>query len=308
MELANPLPAEATDQNYMLFAQHGWADNNQMMLALAADLVPPTVRVIAPSLNYGMTWLRIAPLIAEVEQLATAAIAEQPHLPLRIIGHSMGGLIWLEVLHRHREWWPRVECLVLLASPVGGADLGRLVDPFRWGVGIAADLGQDRRPLAIEVAADIRTLVVAGDVDGGSDGTIPVESTKVPGAQFQVLKGLNHPTLRHHPRVVETIGQFWAAETLAAPLTSCDLIDYLRQIPGMTDAHQRGFDQAQPCLTTGEGLSLRLWHHPLAIDHVYVASPQGDCLYAGYVGWRHRQGLHEALARLSSAKDLGGQS
>jgi hypothetical protein len=175
-------------------------------------------------------------------------------------------------------------------------------------VGIAADLGQDRRPLAIEVAADIRTLVVAGDVDGGSDGTIPVESTKVPGAQFQVLKGLNHPTLRHHPRVVETIGQFWAANNLAAPLTSCDLIDYLRQIPGMTDAHQRGFDQAQPCLTTGEGLSLRLWHHPLAIDHVYVASPQGDCLYAGYVGWRHRQGLHEALARLSSAKELGGQS
>jgi pimeloyl-ACP methyl ester carboxylesterase len=299
MELANSLTPQASDQNYILFAQHGWADNNQMMLALAADLAPPAVRVIAPSLNYGMTWLRIAPLIADVEQLAVAVIEQQAHLPLRIIGHSMGGLIWLEVLHRHRQWWPRVESLVLLASPVGGADLGRLIDPFGWGVGIAADLGQDRRPLATELAAGVRTLVLAGDVDGGSDGTIPVESTKVPGAQFQVLKGLNHPTLRHHPRVVEAIAGFWAAETPAQPLTSCDLIDYLRRIPGMTDAHRRGFDQAQPYLTSADGLSLRIWHHPLAIDHVYVASAQGDCLYAGYVGWRHRQDLHQALAGLS---------
>ncbi len=305
MELANSLTPEAADQNYMLFAQHGWADNNLMMLALATDLVPPTVRVIAPSLNYGMTWLRIAPLIADVEQLATAAIRQQAHLPLRIIGHSMGGLIWLEVLHRHREWWPRVESLVLLASPVGGADLGRLIDPFGWGVGIAADLGQDRRPLATEVATAVRTLVLAGDVDGGSDGTIPVESTKVPGAQFQVLKGLNHPTLRHHPRVVEAITDFWAAVTPAQPLTSCDLIDYLRQIPGMTDAHRRGFDHAQLYLTTADGLSLRIWYHPLAIDHVYVASSQGDCLYAGYVGWRHRQDLYQALARLSPANEPG---
>lgn len=303
---------KSSDQNYLLFAQHGWADNNQMMLALAADLVPPSAQVIAPSLNYGMTWLRMAPLIDDVEQLAMKRLGQQADLPLRIIGHSMGGLIWLEVLHRHREWWPRVESLVLLASPVGGADLGRLIDPFRWGVGIAADLGQDRRPLATELAAAVRTLVVAGDVDGGSDGTIPVESTKVPGADFQVLKGLSHPTLRHHPRVVEAIAGFWAAETPAQPLTSCDLIDYLRQIPGMTDAHHRGFDQAQPYLTTADGLSLRIWHHPLAIDHVYVASAQGDCLYAGYVGWRHRQGLHEALARLSptallnSRVELGG--
>jgi pimeloyl-ACP methyl ester carboxylesterase len=286
---------------YILFTQHGWADTNQSMMALAEQLVGENGQIVAPCLNYAMTWLRMAPLIDEVDALATATLARQPSLPLRMVGHSMGGLIWLEVLNRHPEWWGRVEFLVLVASPVGGADLGRILDPLQVGVGVAADLGRDRRPLAARIAATIQTLSIAGDIDGGSDGTIPVESTRVPNAQFVCLPGLSHATLRCHPQVVEQIQKFWAGEPLSDPLVIHPLVHRLRQIPGMTDAHRRDFARATPWHTFADGTSLSLWLSPLGIHHVFLASAQGDCLYSGYVGWLHTGEMWHDLEALRSA-------
>ncbi|MGF1570200.1 MAG: alpha/beta fold hydrolase [Nodosilinea sp.] len=286
--------------DFILFAQHGWADNNQMMLALAHALATETTEIVAPSLNYAMTWLRMAPLVDDVERLATVVIDQHPETPLRIIGHSMGGLIWLEVLNRHPAWWAQVQSLTLVASPVGGADLGRMIDPLHVGLGIAADLGQDRRPMATTIATNIMTLSLAGDVDGGSDGTITLESTKVPNAQFVCLPGLNHPTMRFHPLVVEHIQQFWAGKPLSEPLRLPPVVARLRQIPGMTDAHPRDFGKATPFLTLECGTCLRVWRHPLGIEHVFVASAQGHCLYSGYVGWMHTEDFWVALESLKA--------
>lgn len=290
--------------DFILFAQHGWADNNQWMLALAQGLATDTTKIVAPSLNYAMTWLRMAPLIDDVDGRATAVIERHPGVPLRIVGHSMGGLIWLEVLTRHPDWWPRVHSLVLVASPVGGADLGRLIDPLRVGVGIAADLGRDRRAMATTLATTINTLVLAGNTDGGGDGTIPVESTKVPNAQFVCLEGLGHAAMRSHPAVTEHIQQFWAGQPLSLPLVQHPLVDRLRQIPGMTDAHVRDFAKAKLFLTLADGTGLHLWKHPLGIDHVFVVNIQGSLLYSGYVGWLHYDEFWKALRALATEYGL----
>lgn len=287
--------------DYLLFAQHGWADTNQSMLTLAAQLAGDQGQIVAPCLNYAMTWLRMAPLVDEVDALATTTLARQPDLPMRIVGHSMGGLIWLEVLNRHPEWWPRVEFLTLVGSPVGGADLGRILDPLQVGVGIAADLGRDRRPMAGRIAAAINTLSIAGDVDDGSDGTIPVESTQVPNAQFICLKGIGHAALRCHPQVVDHIQQFWGGSRFSKPLRPHPVVQKLRQIPGMTDAHRRDFAQAAPWYTFVDGTSIRLWRSPLGIHHVFLASPEGACLYSGYVGWLHTGEMWHDLGALRAA-------
>ncbi|QQE63501.1 hypothetical protein GFS31_01660 [Leptolyngbya sp. BL0902] len=284
--------------DYLLFAQHGWADNNQHMVALAQQLATDATRIIAPSLNYAMTWLRMAPLVEEVEQIATKAVETYPDAPLRIVGHSMGGLIWLEVLTRHPDWWPKVEFLVLVASPVGGADLGRIIDPLQVGVGIAADLGQDRRAMASAIAERVNTLVIAGNLDGGSDGTITLESAKVPHAQFVDMEGLSHATMRDHPWVIETIRQFWQGKSFSEPLTQHPVIEQLRAIPGMTDAHLRDLPQSEPFLTLEDDSVIRVWRHPLGIDHVFVTTSSGACLYAGYVGWLHRTELWHTLTHL----------
>ena len=288
--------------DWILFAQHGWADNNRAIGALTADLATPDTLVIAPSLGYVKTWLRIEPLIAAVESIATQALSD-PDTPVRILGHSMGGLIWLEVLDRHPEWWSRVDSLVLLGSPIGGSDLGRLLDPLNMGLGIARDLGKNRRPIAEAIAAQLPTLVIAGDVDGGSDGTVTVESTKVFGAEFVYLAGLSHPTLRNHALVASAIRRFWATHPERSPAQrSPDLSDRLiqkfRQVAGITDAHYRGFYRAQIHTTFKDGVTLRLWKNSIGVDHVFVACPRGQCLYGGFVGWGDAKGLHRVLSEL----------
>lgn len=292
----------AESPEFVLYAQHGWADDHRAIASLAYSITDSKTLVVAPSLGFLKTWLRIEPLIEAVEDTVRQTALRYPALPIRIIGHSMGGLIWLELLNRHPEWWSQVESLVLVASPIGGADLGRILDPLGLGIGIARDLGLSRRGLAEAVAAQIPTLVIAGDVDGGSDGTIPVESTKVFGAEFICLPNVSHAAMRNHPLVGSAIQQFWALPKSQTPPVEPDLpqvlIRRLQAVPGMTDTHPRDFTRASVFLRFDNGIHIRTWKHPAGIDHVFVASPQGECLYSGFVGWLHLKELRQTLEEL----------
>ncbi|HEY9881719.1 MAG TPA: lysophospholipase [Leptolyngbyaceae cyanobacterium] len=286
--------------SYVLFVQHGWADDNRAMLGLARALAAPNTKIVVPCLNYAQTWLRIAPLIEAVERTAIATLSQYPNVPLRIIGHSMGGLIWLEILNRHPEWWSRVHSLVLVASPVGGADLGRLLDPLAVGIGIAADLGKSRCAIAEKIAAQVPTLVIAGDIDHGSDGTVMVECTKFPHAQFVRLPGLSHAVLRNHPAVTSIINEFWTDTNLGETLVTHPIIQRLRAIPWMTDGHPRDFGKAKVFLTLPDGSTLRTWRNPFGIFHIYVADPEDRCRYSGFIGWIHEADLWQALQEIKA--------
>ncbi|MEL6455162.1 MAG: alpha/beta hydrolase [Cyanobacteria bacterium J06623_5] len=286
--------------DYILYAQHGWADINQGIGTLAQKIASPRAKVIVPNLGFVNTWIRIAPLIDRVEAIALQTQSEHPETPLRIVGHSMGGLIWLEVLSRHPEWWPQVESLVLVASPVGGADISRMIDPFEWGIGIARDLGTNRRALAEKIAANVPTLIIAGDYDGGSDGVVPVECTKIQQASYVTVLNINHDRMKKHPAVAEIIQQFWQnTDHLCVPQpveTYCDrVIRQLQAIPGITDAHYRGFKASVQWSPLPEGLTLRTWQNRLGIHHVFLANRAGDCLFAGFVGWPHTEALYGTL-------------
>lgn len=290
---------------FILYAQHGWADDCQGIAVLAASLAKPNTLVITPSLGYLRTWLRIEPLIETVEELVINTSLRYPKVPIRIIGHSLGGLIWLEVLNRHPEWFDDVESLVLVGSPVGGADLARILDPLGIGLGMARDLGVNRRTLAEAIAAQIPTLVIAGDIDGGSDGTIPVSSTKIFGAEFVLLSGVAHAALRNHPAVAVAIQEFWLLPKGPPPEPDLAhiLIRRLQQIPGMTDGHYRDFRWAKVFLTFENGVTLRLCKDPLGIPHVFVACPQGTCLYSGFVGWLHIKELEQELNMIQRERE-----
>lgn len=297
------MAAESPD--FILYAQHGWADNCQGIAILAASLAEPNTLVITPSLGYVRTWLWIEPLIQTVEELVISTSLRHPQVPIRIIGHSLGGLIWLEVLNRHPEWFDNVNSLVLVGSPVGGADLARILDPLGIGLGMARDLGMNRRALAEAIAAHISTLVIAGDIDGGSDGTIPVESTKVFGAEFVLLPGVSHAALKQHPAVAVAIQKFWLLGPKQTPLIDLTqiLIRRLQQVPGMTDGHYRDFQRAKVFLTFEDGVTLRLWKDPVGIPHVFVACPQGRCLYSGFVGWLHVKELDQELSSIQRERE-----
>ncbi len=295
--------------DYILYAQHGWADVDRGIGSLAQQVASPGARVVVPNLGFVNTWIRIEPLIARVEAIATRIQAEHSDMPMRIVGHSMGGLIWLEVLERHPEWWPLVESLVLVGSPVGGADLSRMVDPMGWGIGIARDLGKNRRALAEKIAAQVPTLIIAADYFQGSDGVVPVECTKFDRASYVEVGSIRHDRMKRHPAVADVIQAFWQHENhLCIPMPvatySQRVMEQLRAIPGMTDARYRGFEKSDLWSLLPHGLALKTRQNKAGIHHVYLANYMGDCLFSGYVGWPNTQDLYDALCRLRCDESL----
>ncbi len=294
---------------YILFVQHGWHDTNRRMQRLGHSLADDQTEVIAPNLGLIKTWWRIEPLIKQVERVAIATHQRYPHRPWRIVGHSMGGLIWLELLQRHSEWWPQINSVSLVSSPVGGADLGRIFDPFRWGIGIARDLGTDRRAIAEQLARHIPMQTIASDYDGGSDGTVPIQCSQFRYASYTQLRGIRHDNTKDHPDVTSAIQTFWTRLPIAPvrpvdPLADAIVAD-LQAIPGMTDAHPRDFKRATVWATLRDGFTLRTWRHPLGIHHVFLADALQRSCFAGFVGWPDTPYLYE---RLAAIKQRYGQS
>ena len=293
----------ATDRpQFLLFAQHGWADTGISIsrLAQAAD---PHAKIIAPNLGFIDTFIRIDLLVDRLEQIASKAIENYANTPIKIVGHSMGGLIWLELLKRNPQWWHRVHSFILLGSPVGGSNIARAIDPLKIGIGMARDLGKNRRDLAEKIARVIPTLSVASDIGMGTDGLVTVENTKFDYANWLVISDIPHSAMRYHPYMVSILQAFWANPQLGLPPAENSLersIRHLRSIPGMTDADYRNFGRSQIVANLPEDRTLHTWNNPFGVSYVYLGE-QRQCLYAGYVGMFHKSHLRRAIKEISKS-------
>lgn len=289
----------------LLFSQHGMTDNNRAMGVLARKVAPTKTLIIAPNLGFFNTFLNIEPLIYKVERICNSNLEKHKNVPVRVIATSMGGVIWTEVLIRNPQWWSRIESLVFLGVPIGGADLARIIDPFNLGIGAITALGKNRRLLAEKITAKIPTLVVAGNTTGGGDGTIPLESTKLKQTYCICLDGVSHPELRTHPDISKVIREFWAIPQSVPPRPSetplSQLIDHFRAVPGITDADSKDFKYSQIIHRLSNGITINSWQNILGVKHIFIGNSKGQCEYASFVGWRHNQELNHAIKK---AKDM----
>lgn len=288
--VTTPTPVET-----LLFAQHGWADTNQAMERLGRALAQPGTRVIAPNLGYVRTWLRIEPLIQIAEEAAARALTEHPDARIRAVGHSMGGLIWIELLSRHPEWLSRIDRLALVGCPVGGADLAGILDPL--GLTIGRDLRVNRREQAEAVATAVPTLSIVGDLMGQHDGTVSHESSRLANARFVVAPSASHAALRHSPWVTRLIRAFF--DRPDPPATDCAaIIAELERIPGIRPAEPQLARFASIVLMLADGATVRLLNVMPGVDLVFVADGHGTCQYAGAVPWPRGATLRDALAAI----------
>ncbi len=291
--------------DFLLFAQHGWSDNGNDIGKLAQKIGGDNHLVISPSLGLLKTYWRIQPLIEKVEQTAKQYLSQYPETPWKIMGHSMGGLIWLEVLQRNPQWWEKVNSLVVIGSPIGGSHIARIIDPLGIGIGMARDLGKNRRQTAEIIAQHIPTLSIAGDINGISDGMVNLATTQFNYCQFVRISGIPHATLKLHPRLIPIIQNFWANPQISVPKHPnlvINLIQKLQNIPGMTDGNFRDFAKSKIKVQFANNISLNTWKNPLGIDSVFVGDNQGNCLYAGYVGWKDSSQLQRFLAEITTGK------
>ena len=285
---------------FLLFAQHGWADTGTDIGRLTAAAVDSNTIVTAPSLGLAKTFISIEPLVEQIEQIATNLIAEYPDTPLKIVGHSMGGLMWLEVLNRNLQWWQKVHSLILLGSPVGGSNIARIIDPWGVGIGTAKCLGKNRRPIAEKIAQQIPTLSVASELKMGSDGLVTVENTKFDYANWLLIHKIPHAAMKYHPQMIPIMQKFWANPQLGSSPQqdpASQSIRRLRSVRGMTDTDYRNFERSRIVACFSDGTTIRTWNNALGVNHVFVGK-QKQCLYAGYVGLIHALELRKAIVQI----------
>ena len=140
------------------------------------------------------------------------------------VGHSLGGVLILDMLDRHRE--VRAGRVVLIGAPVNGCLTGRRFGDWRvgrWLLGESAARWRDcasrwQRPEPLGVIAGTRPFGLGralGELPGENDGVVRVEETAVPGMAEHVLLREGHSMLAVSRRVAALVARFLRTASFA---------------------------------------------------------------------------------------------
>jgi pimeloyl-ACP methyl ester carboxylesterase len=155
-----------------------------------------------------------------VERLARFAAEGANGRPAHFVGHSLGGVLILDMLNRHPEIAAR--SAVLLGAPVRGSFSGRrfgLAGVGRWMMGDCGVVWNERTvkwqreaPLGVIAGtAKVGLGIAFGPLPGPSDGVVCVSETEVEGMTAQALVPLGHSVLIVSGRVAKMVARFLAA-------------------------------------------------------------------------------------------------
>jgi hypothetical protein len=160
-----------------------------------------------------------------VEALARFARELPGKGPLHFVGHSMGGVLVLEMLLRHPE--VQAASVVLLGAPVRGSLSGRRLGERRfgrWMLGASRTLWDHhgavwRRAVPLGVIAGTVPFglgrTVGGSLPGQNDGVVCVEETEVEGVTARALVPFGHSVLIVSRRVADLVASFLAKGSFA---------------------------------------------------------------------------------------------
>lgn len=156
-----------------------------------------------------------APMQQHSESLRRAVERERGR-EVFLVGHSMGGLLILQMLNEYPEL--SVSRAVLLGSPVQGSTVARRLSRRWWGqwlVGTNAGLlGQGVRApkqTQIGILAGNRNVGVGrvlGGVGGQGDGTVAVRETRLEGAHDHVVLPVTHTGMVVSSAVAKQVDHF----------------------------------------------------------------------------------------------------
>lgn len=157
----------------------------------------------------------LRPMQVHVERLARLA---REIGPAHFVGHSLGGLLVMEVLARHAQI--AAGRVVLLGTPARGSHAGRRVARFRLGRSIfghsadrwrAAPAARWTRPEALGVIAGSVPLGLGrlfGRLPGVNDGAVCLEETAVEGMAERVVLPVGHSGMLVSARVAAQVAAF----------------------------------------------------------------------------------------------------
>jgi len=156
-----------------------------------------------------------SPFEVNVERLAAFSKGRSNHF----VGHSLGGVLALEMLNRHPEL--ATESTVLLGAPVRGCLAGRRFGGHRagrWMMGASRPLWEEREsrwqrrePLGVIAGTVALGLGRAfGRLPGANDGVVCVSETTVEGMTARALVPQGHSVLIVSGQVGRLVERFLA--------------------------------------------------------------------------------------------------
>ena len=70
-----------------------------------------------------------------------------------------------------------------------------------------------------------------------------------------------------------------------------EAIRALDQVPGITQASSRDLKASNILFKLRDGTVVSRYKNPIGFEHIFLSNEQGECVYGGYVGWIHNDGL-----------------
>jgi pimeloyl-ACP methyl ester carboxylesterase len=167
---------------------------------------------------YQFSYRSVARTVEENAALLGGFVASVPAREVHVVGHSLGGLIVLEMLAHHAD--PRPGRVVLMGTCVRGSHAARGLAQYPFGRLL---LGKSRHALCGECAPLPRERelgVIAGSLslglgarlfpgpEGPDDGVVWVRETELAGSTDQVVLSVSHTGMLVSPCVARQVGRF----------------------------------------------------------------------------------------------------
>jgi pimeloyl-ACP methyl ester carboxylesterase len=210
-------PDKNQGQTEWVVLLHGLGRSSRSLSQLESDLAGQGYLVLNmdyPSLKYPIEYLAEEVLHPEVARLSATSPAK-----IHFVTHSMGGIVVRYYLRHHGV--PGLSRVVMLSPPNKGSELADLLmksalfQRFMAPAGRELGTGKDSLPRKLG-GADYDLGVIAGSksynpinsliLDGPDDGTVTVESTKMPGlADFIVLPCSHNSIIRNRTAISQVI-------------------------------------------------------------------------------------------------------
>ena len=198
---------------------HGLGRSSRSLARLEADLAGQGYSVLNldyPSLKYPIEYLADEVLHPEVARLSAASPAK-----IHFVTHSMGGIVVRYYLKHHDV--PALGRVVMLSPPNQGSELADLLNRSalfkRFIAPAGRELGTDTDSLPRKLGrADFDLGVIAGSksynpinsliLDGPDDGTVTVESTRMPGLVDFIVLPCSHNSIIRNKTVIGQVIYF----------------------------------------------------------------------------------------------------
>jgi triacylglycerol lipase len=198
---------------------HGIGRSTRSLNRLESGLSESGYRVFNldyPSTKFPIEYLAEEVLHPEVERLRRECPGK-----LHFVTHSMGGIVVRYYLQHHDL--ADLGRVVMLSPPNGGSELADLLNRsilFKWFMAPAGrQLGTNKDGLPRRLGgAGFEVGIIAGNksynpinsliLDGPDDGTVTVESTKLPGMKDWIVLGCSHRSIIRSQEVISQVIHF----------------------------------------------------------------------------------------------------